>query len=164
MSAYYYHQHGHGTARRAMLLQAARAWRGTPFYPNSCAIGPSGGVDCVRLQAAIHHRTGFVPRLQLPRSTMDYSAHGRVSELLRWLREEPALQGRLQEIVRPATDDLLTGDLVTLLEDRVEHHLGTLVTGGDIVHCLRPLGVIFTPLGTMSLSRQITRAFRPLEP
>lgn len=117
-----------GTARA--LTVVASAWLGTPFRYGSCVMGPRGGVDCVALTWALHHKTGAaeIPH-EFDRLPLHWHEHHDSSAILEFMREARKT-GRLHVVVAPgdpAPDPavLRHGDLVAIKTGLAAHHLGT---------------------------------------
>ena len=81
-------------ARCAALRALASELVGTPFFANSEAPGRQGGMDCVRLLHFIDRTLGVIPRLELPRYSMDHGQHSDRSLLIEAFTTWPALQAR----------------------------------------------------------------------
>lgn len=138
--------------RRSLLLSVAAAWQGTPFFANSEAPGPDGGVDCVHLLHGIHHACGAIDRIAIPAQSMDHGQHSDRSLLIEAFETWSGLRERFACIWRrtnEAGDDrlaaiaaaLLPGDTLAFTAGRVPHHGGLVVARSEFVHALKPDGV-----------------------
>lgn len=150
--------------RRSLLLSAAHAWRGTPFFANSSAPGRDGGVDCVRLLRAIYVATGVLAELPLPAYRMDHGQHSSRSLLIEAFETWPELTSRFARVWRQTDSDsqlpvlrslgeggsalssqlvcqLLPGDTLCFLAGKVPHHGGLMLPGGEFLHTLKRRGV-----------------------
>ena len=147
--------------QHCLELEAAR-WEGTPFFPNSRARGPGGGVDCVNLCHEIFVAIGALPRRSLPRVKMDYGRHHTVSALLRFISEDAVLAARFRGI-DPDPEAIMPGDLLVLQEPDsrgAAHHLAFALSGHHFCQCLRPYGVTFSSRDDCAFARSLKRVFR----
>ena len=84
--------------RRSLLLSAAAAWERTPFFENSEAQGPDGGVDCIRLLHGIYTSLGIIPRIEIGRQIADLGQHSDKSLLIEAFETFPDLVSRFRRV------------------------------------------------------------------
>lgn len=159
--------------RRSLLLQAATAWEGTPFFPNSEAPGRDGGVDCVHLLHGVYHACGTIPRTTIPPQAMDHGQHSDRSVLVEAFETWPQLRERFKRVASRASvalpsdePQLLPGDALLFRAGKVPHHAGIMLSGGELLHVMAPGGVRRTRLGTVirgqSILGRLEAVYRPL--
>lgn len=123
---------------RGRLAAESQRWLGTPFRAGSAVPGPLGGVDCVRLCAAIHAACGACDPLDIPAAPMQWHMHHEQSLLLDWFRG-PDVRGRVKRIEEG--EPWLSGDLVAVQTGLAAHHLGTWLDDAQGRHLLHvPVG------------------------
>lgn len=128
--------------RRSMLSQVAKLWHGTPFFPNSCAIGPAGGVDCVNLLNAIYATTGCIDRQTIPRHSMDAAQHDRTGNpLIEAFETWPGLLTRFARLADLNPDGILPGDALCFTNGHRPFHGAVMLTAEEILHVIAPAGV-----------------------
>lgn len=162
--------------RRSLLMSAARLWQDTPFFDNSCAPGPDGGVDCVNLQNAIYSTCAVIPRQTIPPQVMDAGQHSERSLLIEAFETWPDLRARFACVwccerspANIAAEDfafILPGDSLCFRAGRVAHHGGLMLIAGEFIHAIRPTGVHRTQLAAAIRGRRIlgelAAVYRPL--
>lgn len=152
--------------RCSLLLQAAKLWERTPFFPNSCAPGPDGGVDCVHLANAVFSLCACIPRQAIPPQFMDAGQHTDRSPLLEAFETWPDLVARFRRLPDCSPANILPGDALCFRAGRVPHHCGVMLPGADVLHVRAPEGVQRTPLRAVIRGRRILglleAVFRPL--
>lgn len=138
--------------RIAALQVAAAALAGTPFFPNSEAPGPRGGIDCVHLLHWLYRESGAVDQVEIPRQTMDWGQHAERSLLIEAFDTWPHLRERFTCVWRrapetfgdaafsPPVEAILPGDALCFLAGKVPHHGGAALPGGDVIHTLKSPG------------------------
>jgi len=105
---------------REQIVQAARAYLGTPYLHQGRVAGPNGGIDCVGLCVCVSWDLGVKPR------GWNITGYRRIPDgysLMRHLTEQMSAQVS-QSAMQP-------GDMITLAWDRHPHHVGIL---GDYPH------------------------------
>ncbi len=155
-------------ARIVALQTLASTICGTPFFANSEAPGRDGGMDCVRLLHFLDHTLGVLPRIAIPRQTMDHGQHSTRSLLIEAYETWPEVRARyvrLQgEECSPA--NLLAGDKLCFHAGKVPHHGACMVGFGTIIHTLAPAGAHMMQLGAAVRGERIlgklAAVFRPL--
>lgn len=152
--------------RRQLLLQTASAWKGTPFFANSEAIGRDGGVDCAHLQLAIFAACGVIEHFKIPRQVMDHGQHSKTSLLIEAFEQWPQLRLRFRRLPDCSPANILPGDSLCFLAGHVPHHGAIMVTRTDVLHVLGPCGVHFMQLAAVirgeSILGRLEAVFRPL--
>lgn len=145
--------------RQAALWAEQQRWLDTPFFPFAASRGH--GVDCVNLQHEIFVALGAIPRLTLPRYSLDRAKHTTTSQLLMFLMTAPAIVGRFMMV--PPAGELLAGDLIAAKSGRVDHHLACVTPHGEVVHAVEEVGVIRTALNDETLRERTIYVLRLLE-
>ena len=147
------------TANRIAALQSeAVRWEGTPFFPNSCACGPRGGVSCQKLVGALYRGVGFCD-VDIPDVPMSHARFNRDSLVEAFMANRP-------EFLRFAVADVPTvrpGDLLGFRLHRTVHHLGVCVWEGVFVHAIEGLGVTQSALEDATWSSRLEALWRPIE-
>ena len=122
--------------------EIAGRWRGTPFSANACVPGPSGGVSCQALAAAIYVEAGILPPdVQIPAGRITRGRFSRESEIEPWVRNRPEFAEILTFDGDPEPGDLLGFKIGNCL-----NHIGVALSGGQFVHCLEGPGVVFSSI------------------
>lgn len=145
--------------RQQALWDLAKQWEGTPFFAHAESLGY--GVDCVRLGHALWSGLGAMPRLELPVYTLDRGKHTPRSQLLRFLLEQPALEGRLMFV--PPGGKIMAGDLHGLRSGYLDHHLAMALPWGKVVHAVEDRGVIIHDIAEESFRTRVLYVLRLLE-
>lgn len=138
--------------RLSKLREATALLVGTPFFPNSEAPGPGGGIDCVRTLNFLYRYCGSIVQIDIPRQKMDHGRHSDRSLLIEAFETWPELKERFACVWKRTTepeadalnavrDQLLPGDALCFLAGKVPHHGGAMLEGGDFLHTLRRDGV-----------------------
>jgi cell wall-associated NlpC family hydrolase len=117
-----------------MLMQVARLWDRTPFFPNSCAPGPGGGVDCVNLMNAIYATCACIPRQRIPSHVMDYGQHADRSLLIEAFETWPDLKARFVRLEDCSPANIIPGDALCFLAGKVPHHGGVMLIADEFIH------------------------------
>lgn len=160
-------------AKLVALRSAATALIGTPFFANSEAPGPHGGMDCVHTLNWLYRSCGVIGPVIIPRQHMDAGAHTDHSALIDAFETWPALKSRfacvwkssgfrvpssaLDSALQPFSPSaLLPGDALCFLAGRVPHHGGVVLEDSEFLHTLRGPGV-----HTMRLDA-VLRGWQPL--
>lgn len=138
------------TERVAALLSVARSWQGTPFLANSCAKGC--GVSCQKLAAAVYRECGCVD-INVPEVPMSHARFSRRPML------EPFVDSLPQ--FAPTDDGVLPGDLLGFRIGSTVHHCGICLPGGQFVHAMHGLGVLFSALTDPTWSTRLACVWRP---
>lgn len=123
--------------RQEQLWDAAKKWKGTPFFANNASLG--AGVGCVDLVHELWFEVGAIERMTLPTYTLDHGHHQLRTQLLHFLLNEPQLQGRLQFV--PVHSESLPGDLIACKSGHLDHHLVCALQWGKFVHSHVEYGV-----------------------
>ena len=147
----------------ARLRTAAAQLDGTPFFANSEAPGPDGGMDCVHTLNWLYRTCGAIGAMEIPRSAMDAGYHLDSSPLVAAFETWPGLRERFAGIWRrrdaaevAPVSALLPGDALLFRAGHVPHHAGVLLEHGEFLHTLRRDGV-----HTLRLDA-VMRAVKPL--
>lgn len=166
--------------RAAALLAEMERWVGTPFFPDSCAAGPGGGVDCLRLAEELMVATGAVPtRGCFPATPMDWSLHSREDKITPWLdgtAEDPhsaVLAGIFRRVYErpPEADEheclpveMMLGDLLLYRVGHCINHLGVAAGKLSMLHVMRPLGCDLVRCDVEPFSPRLMRVYRAFTP
>lgn len=151
--------------RIARLVEAASAWRGTPWCANSEAIGPRGGVACHNLPRALYIACGALPDT-FPRMIGDpvSTRRARGSVMADFLDSRPEFSRVGRGSPSPPLADLLPGDLLGLRIYRHVDHLGVLLNNGPcgthFVHVLMHKLTTFDDLSDPTWSSRVLAAWR----
>lgn len=145
--------------RQAAIDRAARGWLGTPYFANQASKGH--GVGCVELQHELWVEVGACPRMELPRYSVDFGHHAMQGQLLRFLLDHPALQGRLLFV--PFLGRMLPGDLLGCRSGRVDHHLAQVLPWGKVIHAVETHGVIIHDHADPKFASRVLYALRLME-
>lgn len=122
---------------RESIVEEARSWIGTPFYPHVAIKGV--GADCVTFALRVFQGVGLIPQSEsLPKYALDGGSHLPASQVIEWLKA----CGWFVEI----SGAPLAGDVVTFRVGKVVHHVGIAITDMKFVHCIRRYGVIESDL------------------
>lgn len=62
-------------AERALVVQIARSFVGTPYHTAGRVKGPHGGVYCLTVLACVFEEAGLVPRIPIPFYPPDWHLH-----------------------------------------------------------------------------------------
>ena len=161
------------TERRSLLMQVAKLWEKTPFFANSCAPGPDGGVDCVHLANAVYATCGCIDRVHIPPQIMDAAQHSTRSPLVEAFEEWPALKSRFSRLAHSDqsdpfhSSDIIPGDALLFRAGKAPHHCGIMLVGDEVLHCLCPQGVQRTHLRAVIRGRSLFGAleavYRPTQ-
>ncbi len=135
-------------ARIIALRTLADELCGTPFFANSEAPGKDGGMDCVRLLHFMDHTLGLIPRLVIPRFTMDHGQHSDRSYLIEAFETWPELRARYVRLPDCSPANILPGDKLCFLNGKVPHHGGCVVNQKEFLHTLLPAGAHLMRLGS----------------
>jgi cell wall-associated NlpC family hydrolase len=146
--------------RRAALLNAALAWRDTPFAPHAAVKG--AGVDCVHLVAGILQEVGALPAIEWPRYALDSGVHAKESALLGWLDQCPEFE-RIADFKSPLASGT-PGDVICFNLGLSEHHIGLMLDAQRFIHVLPQRRVIVSSLNESYYGRRVTAVYRPQEP
>lgn len=160
-------------ARLADLRAAAAQIEGTPFFANSEAPGPAGGIDCVRTLHFVYRTCGAIGPIDIPRQAMDYGHHAERSRLIDAFDTWPELVARFACVWRQTSPDAVPdagafcpGDALCFTSGRVPHHGGVLLEGGEVLHALRNVGVHRMRLEAFTRGRRLlgllAAVYRPL--
>jgi hypothetical protein len=135
------------------LREMASLWRGTPWVPNSEAIGK--GVSCHNLPRALYIACGALTD-DFPKIIGDptQSRHTTVSHM------ESVLDGR-PEFERVPLSPILPGDLLGIRIYRCVDHLGIALGAGLFVHVLMHKHVDTDMTGVAPWSERIQAVWRP---
>ncbi len=139
--------------RRTLLLQVAKLWEGTPFFPNAQACGRDGGVDCVRLANAVYTTCAVIPHQHIEPQVMT-NLSGR-SVLIEAFETWPDLKARFVRLPECDAAAALPGDALCFREGAVPHHCGIMLNCGDVLHVHAPAGVRRTQLRAVVRGRRI---------
>jgi cell wall-associated NlpC family hydrolase len=127
--------------RRAHLLEVARLWDRTPFFPNSEAPGRNGGVDCVHLLHAVYFATGAIPFVAIPPQVMDHGQHSERSVLEEAFDTWPALVARFRRLPESFPEHVRPGDALLFRAGKIPHHSAIMLLGRELLHVMAPAGV-----------------------
>lgn len=148
------------------LRAAAAQLVGTPFFANSEAPGPAGGIDCVHALNWIHRTCGAIGPVEIPRQTMDHGAHSEQSLLIEAFETWPALRPRFARVPDCLPANLLPGDCLCFRAGKVPHHGGVLIHAQDLLHVLKRDGAHLIQLGAAIRGRRLlgylAAVYRPL--
>lgn len=156
------------SARKALYLEASR-WRGTPFMGNSCSRGPTGGVSCQKLVAALYQACGFGVGLEIPEVPMAHARWSKVSLLDPWMacrerdglfRAVPLPQASLVGELRLT---LRIGDMLGYRISGVVHHCGVYLGQGEVFHVIEGSRAGEMLLADATWSKRLARIWRPQE-
>lgn len=154
------------------LRAAAAALLGTPFFANSEAPGPGGGIDCVHTLNFLYRFCGAIVHLAIPRQDMEHGQHSDRSLLIEAFDTWPELAPRFTCIWRSSDSPLShpfhlqAGDALCFLAGRVPHHGGVLLEHGDFLHTLQRDGCHTMRLDAVfrgwSVLGRLAAVYRPL--
>lgn len=143
----------YNTEQRIQLLQdAAKAWIGTPFAPNSSSIGR--GVSCQKLAGALYSEAGY-GEVDIPDVPISHSRFSRESFVEPWFAARPDFE----EI--QAGEELQTGDILGFQIGHVVHHLGVYLGASLFVHCLDGIGTTIAGLQDATWQSRHVKTWRP---
>lgn len=148
--------------RQNALWLEAKKWEGTPFFANQASCGHA--VGCVNLvhELLTAPAVAAAPRLDpLPHYTLDHGMHATDSQLLRFLFDNPALQGRL--VFVPFESPKLPGDLVGVLSGQLDHHLALVLPWKKVIHAMEGFGTVIHDLADDKLTRRTLYILRLLD-
>lgn len=135
----------------------AEAWRGTPFSANACIAGPHGGVSCQALAAAIYVEAGVLPEdVEVPAGRVTRGRFSRESEIEPWVRNRPEFSELLIFDGDPEPGNLLGFKIGHCL-----NHLGVAISGGQFVHCLEGVGVLFSSISDATWASRLVNRWEP---
>lgn len=140
------------TTDQKRIVDEARSWIGTPFYPHGRTKGV--GVDCVQLAREVYTACGMVDPTEFESYKMADGETLAASKVLRWL------YGHVAEFV--PTDGPLPGRLVTLKVGRVTHHVGIVTGGRTFVQAVMKYGVREFDLTDSTWGGRVTSYWRAL--
>lgn len=147
--------------RQEAARAAAFSWLGTPFRERHRIKGPLGGVDCAGFVGSVLFECGAIPEaISVPPYDLEHAKHSEESILVKWF-EQPAVRARVR--VLDPEEQGLPGDIVFIRTARAVHHMG-LLFGVEVLHAVRPAGLVRMPLTVPGFSRQIASRLRLLEP
>jgi cell wall-associated NlpC family hydrolase len=154
------------TERRSILMQVCRLWDNTPFFPNSCAPGPDGGVDCVNLLNAVYATCACIPIQKIPRHDMHASQHDAArSPLIAAFETWPDLASRFTRLSSCEASVLLPGDALCFRSGHVPYHSAVMLPYREVLHVLSPHGVRRTRVEAVirgrSLLGRLEAVYRP---
>lgn len=134
------------------IIEEARSWIGTPFYPHVAIKGV--GADCVTFALRVFQSAGAIPESQaLPEYSLDGGSHLQESAVTNWL----AATGYFHKVqTAPGI-----GDVITFKVGRVDHHVGIVVAKTKFVHCIRRYGVVESDLRDETWSSRLKSIWRP---
>lgn len=95
---------------RDRIVEAARAWKGTPFVHQGRTKGPSGGVDCVGVVIEVARELGLSDF-----QTTDYTAQPDAAEMQR------LLEMHLDYVPAPAKLNVRAGDVLWFRAPEPQH-------------------------------------------
>lgn len=152
----------HSDERQAALWAEAKKWEGTPFFANQASCGHA--VGCVNLVHEIltAPAVAAAPRLDpLPAYTLDHGMHATNSQLIRFLFDHPALQGRL--VFVPLESPRLPGDMLGVLSGQLDHHLALVLPWHKVIHAMEGFGTVIHDLSDDKLTRRTLYVLRLLD-
>ncbi len=136
------------TARRTDVVQAARAWLGTPFHHQARLKGV--GVDCVGLVIGVARELGLVA------ADFDVDTYPRVPDGV-------SLMHLVNLHLTPLQGEMAPGHVVVVRFDRDPQHLGILGDyrhgGLSIIHAAAEPGRVIETRLMFSQSMQFVQAF-----
>ena len=139
-------------ARCRLLIDQAYEWLGTPFFPNSSALGR--GVSCQKLCAELYKSSGF-GELEVPDVAM---TPGRLREKG---QVEEFMEGHPEFVRIEGTTDTRTGDLLGFRIGHSIHHLGVCMHTGTFIHSAPPSGVQLGYLADPTWDSRLAAVWRP---
>lgn len=138
-----------------VLEKEAIQWVGTPFAAHQSV--KRGGVDCVRLVAALYIATGFLREFNPPRYAMGEGNHRHNSKLLEWF------DGRTDFERHELAEGMpMPGDTLCFNMSLSGHHAGIMLQDGWFLHALPSRFVLRSDLRESLYRRKIIAIFRPL--
>jgi cell wall-associated NlpC family hydrolase len=139
------------TPQRQAVIDAARAWVGTPYHHRACLQGV--GVDCLMLLLAVYQPAGLLPQgVAVPDYPQDIMLH----------RDDPAyLNGVLDHCEEVETPQ--PGDIALWKFGRCFSHGGIVVDWPTIIHAYKPFGSV-VEMSTTDDSRMRDHAVRFFAP
>lgn len=131
-------------------------WIGTPWSPNACIPGPSGGVSCQKLAGALYAAAGLTMP-EPPAVPMDHWRFHRISLVEEWLRDKPFFHP-LQ-----TTAGARLGDAIGFRLGGCIHHIGVVVDGWHFVHAIQGKPVRVDSFMDSTWGSRVARIWRPIE-
>lgn len=132
---------------------AANSWLGTPFVQNSRIRGPSGGVSCQMLCAALQIETGAVEVFDPPRAPMNWAKHNKTSLVEPYMDAHPRFVRILNEPLHP-------GDVLGFKLGGCIHHMGTYLGVNDFIHVFENVGVFKASIHEPTYSKRLLVVWR----
>ena len=146
--------------RQIDLDRIARSWLGTPFFPHGRIKGRDGGVSCETLAFLIYAEAGFLSStMEVPKGSLKCWYVHRKSLIVPFI--ETWLANQFDPLT-PAWRLAWPGDLLRFTDDNCEH-LGILLPDNQVIHCLRPWGVLISPIADATYHERIANLWRPVE-
>lgn len=137
------------------LLQEARSWVHTPFFPFARVKGH--GVDCVNLAAGIYLETGVINGFHPPPYSMDGGSHLAESALEKFIESQ---YGQLKKL--DLSEPLMPGDLLCFEMGRVSHHVGLVTEYPLFLTTFQGVPVRELDLRDPTWSKRLIKAYRPV--
>jgi cell wall-associated NlpC family hydrolase len=119
---------------RALVVQLAREWLGTPYHHHARIKGV--GVDCAQLLCAVYEEAGLVPHVETGHYPHDWHLHRSEEMFLAWLGRVGAVS-----VAQPQA-----GDVAVFRFGRAFSHGAVMVDANTCVHAYINQGVILTRL------------------
>lgn len=135
----------------------ALRWTGVPFRENTACV--KAGIDCARLQYALHHAAGALPQLEIPVARMDHHWHNADSKILEFIKSLKSVEGVTLRTVRKDSE-LMPGDVVLLRWGRCEHHITSYYGFNKLIHVAYGGYVCFQQLSDKRLAGLISKRMR----
>lgn len=146
--------------KRDAFYAGAWLWLGTPFRPNTMLAGV--GVDCARLQLAIHAHAGAVhdpATLDLPRSRMDHHWHNGRGIIERIMQTIPLQQGLTLQAL-DADAPAMPGDILLLKWGRTHHHMAGVYDADHIIHIAQGSHASLYHISDQQIAKLERKAYR----
>lgn len=143
--------------RVSALVSEAESWRGTPFAGNSSAKGV--GVSCQMLVGSLYAAVGCagVSVDSIPEVPMAQARFSSVSLVDAYFAGLPdGVFTHLEPDCEP-----LPGDVLGFRINRIVHHLGVALPGGQFIHALDGIGTNISALDDATWQSRLARIWRP---
>jgi len=125
--------------QRANVVLEAAQWLGTPYHHQAKIKG--AGVDCALLLCEVYHAAGVVPPIDPRPYPQNWHLH----------RDSERYLGWVDQYATPTTLPAQPGDLMLFKFGRAYSHAGIYAGNGEVIHSLRDVGVVMSPLSQQPL-------------
>jgi NlpC/P60 family putative phage cell wall peptidase len=133
---------------RAVVIQEAKSWIGTPFHHAARVKG--AGVDCLMLLAEVYERAGAASRIDPPFYVPDWHLH----------RDAERYMEGLLHYAHPI-DEPEPGDIALFRFGRTFSHGAIVTEWPRLIHAYWSIGVVWGDATLFPLDRRPVRFFTP---